>query len=74
MRMQGRPRTYRVAHPAHGTVELEAVDMLQAVCGAAKKWGVPWTGIARECDIQRAVELPKGMSTGKKRGEEEEMK
>ncbi|MBQ8851247.1 MAG: hypothetical protein IJZ66_02225 [Oscillibacter sp.] len=44
---------YTVKHPEYGVVEVEASERLYAVSAAAKKWGVPWTHIARECWCER---------------------
>lgn len=44
---------YRVTHPEHGTVEVPAEDRLHAVYAAGRAWGVPWTSMARECEIER---------------------
>lgn len=44
---------YRVTHPEHGTVETPAEDRLHAVCAAGKAWDVPWTSVARACEIER---------------------
>ena len=39
-----------VKHPTYGEYEaLNVKDKLQAVQGAAKKWGMQWSTIAREC-------------------------
>ena len=32
---------YRVEHPEHGEVQVEAIDRLRAISGAARIWGVP---------------------------------
>lgn len=47
---------WRVSHPAHGTAEVEAVDRLRAITGAAGMWRVPWTTIARECAAEKVME------------------
>ncbi len=44
---------YRVTHPDLGTAEVTGADKLHAIHAAAKKWGVPWTGIARACTYER---------------------
>lgn len=44
---------YRVEHPEHGEVQVEAIDRLRAISGAARIWGVPWTSVARECTCER---------------------
>lgn len=43
---------YRVTHPEHETVVAPAEGRLHAVQAAAKKWGVPWTSVARACDFE----------------------
>lgn len=44
---------YRVKHPERGEIEVKARDRLHAACEAGKAWGVPWTGIARECTYEK---------------------
>lgn len=44
---------YRVTHLKYGTVEVPAEDRLHAVYAAGRAWGVPWTSMARECEIER---------------------
>lgn len=51
---------YRVEHPEHGEVQVEAIDRLRAISGAARIWGVPWTSIARECACERLGEVTVG--------------
>lgn len=50
---------YTVKHPEYGTVEVEASERLYAVSEAAKKWGVPWTHIARECWCEQGAAVRK---------------
>jgi len=46
---------WKVYHPYYGAIFLPAVNRLQALTQAAKMWGVRWTQIARECEIERMV-------------------
>lgn len=50
---------YKVKHPEYGTVEVVASERLYAVIEAAKKWGVPWTHIARECWCEQGAAVGK---------------
>ena len=59
---------YRVKHPVHGEIEVEAVDRLRAVAAAGRAWGVPWTTIARECTCERLGPAPAPAPTKKKAG------
>ena len=64
---------YRVRHPEHGETEVTAEDRLHAITGAAKSWGVRWTGIARGCECERLgpaakkVDRPAARKKGAKR-------
>ncbi len=52
--MKGRRRdVWRVQHPQHGSVEVEAEDKLRACQLAAEIWDVRWTQIAKDCDYLR---------------------
>lgn len=44
---------WTVSHPKHGAESVVGADKLAAVTAAAKKWRVPWTSIARECDFDK---------------------
>lgn len=44
-------KLWRVIHPAHGAVEVEAHQRYDAVVSAAKEWGLRWTTIARDCRV-----------------------
>jgi len=44
---------WKITHPKHGATKATGPDKLSAVIAAAKKWRVPWTSIARECDFER---------------------
>lgn len=43
-------KPYLVRHPAHGEITVNGRRKYDAVIAAAKKWGVPWSKIARECE------------------------
>ncbi len=66
---------WRVSHPEHEAVIVEAVDRLRAVIAAAQSWGVRWTTVARECEAERAespsaaaaVCAPPSVQVGKRR-------
>lgn len=45
-------KKYRVTHPALGESVVAAEDKLRAVSAAAKRWGVAWTSIARQCEFE----------------------
>lgn len=45
-------KKYRVTHPALGESVVAAEDKLRAVSAAAKRWGVAWTRIARQCEFE----------------------
>ena len=47
----GQVYLYQVTHPEYGTIEALAEDRLHAIYAAGKAWGVPWTGIARACEV-----------------------
>ena len=59
--MKGQLYHYRVKHPEYGEADVTAEDRLQAVCAAAKEWGVPWTAVARACTFERLepIQVPK---------------
>ena len=45
-------KKYRVTHPDLGESVVDAADKLGAVTKAAKRWGVAWTSIARQCEFE----------------------
>lgn len=45
-------KKYRVTHPTLGESVVAAEDKLRAVSAAAKRWGVAWTNIARQCEFE----------------------
>lgn len=45
-------KKYKVTHPALGESVVAAEDKLRAVSAAAKRWGVAWTSIARQCEFE----------------------
>lgn len=66
-------RLWRVIHPAHGAVEVEAHQRYDAVVEAAKEWGLRWTTIARDCRVTELGPAPrkwKGAARGGKADEE----
>lgn len=51
---------YKVFHPKHGERKVEATSRYWAIVAAAREWGVSWTTIARECEVeQREKVLPR---------------
>lgn len=44
---------YKVSHPKHGELKVEATSRYWAIVAAAREWGVSWTTIARECEVTR---------------------
>ena len=45
-------KRYKVTHPVLGESVVAAEDKLRAVSAAAKRWGVAWTSIARQCEFE----------------------
>ena len=45
-------KKYRVTHPDLSEFVVDATDKLGAVSKAAKRWGVAWTSIARQCEFE----------------------
>ena len=43
-------KLYLVRHPVYGEITVNGRRKYDAVIAAAKKWGVRWTQIARECE------------------------
>lgn len=50
---------WRVSHPAHGEIEVEASERYFAVTKAAHDWGIRWSTIARECRVEQLGEAPR---------------
>lgn len=48
---------WRITHPEHGTTEEIGTVRYDVVILAAKKWRVPWTSIARECEFENLGEV-----------------
>lgn len=48
---------WRVTHPKHGSAEVVGAARYDAVIAAAKKWRVPWSSIARECEFEKLGEV-----------------
>ena len=44
---------WTVFHKTHGAADVTGADKRYAVIAAARLWGVPWTSIARECEVKR---------------------
>lgn len=63
----GQVYLYQVTHPEYGTIEALAEDRLHAIYAASKAWGVPWTGIARACEVERLGPAPAEKPTAPKR-------
>lgn len=51
-------KCYRVWHPVHGEVHIDAKNPYNALIGAAKDWGLRWTTIARDCIITELGAAP----------------
>ena len=47
-----------VKHPEHEEVRVTAPDRLNAIVGAARIWGVPWTSVGRECETKKIGPAP----------------
>lgn len=48
---------FRVSHPAHGEIEVEASGRYFAVTKAAHEWGLRWSTIARDCRVEEIGEV-----------------
>lgn len=44
-------KLYLVRHPKRGEITVNGHKKYEAVLAASKKWGVPWTRLARECEF-----------------------
>ncbi len=44
-------KLYLVRHPEHGTETVNGRTKYEAVLAVARKWGKPWTRIARESEF-----------------------
>ena len=49
---------YRVWHPVHGEVHVEAASRYWAVVEAARDWGLRWTTIAKNCTVTELGAVP----------------
>ncbi len=49
-RFAGTMKLYLVLHKEYGELTVNGVNKYEAVHAAARKWGVRWTAIARECE------------------------
>lgn len=47
----GTTKLYLVRHAEHGETTVNGVNKYDAVTAAARKWGVRWSAIARECEL-----------------------
>ena len=60
-RFAGTMKLYLVRHKESGELPVNGVNKYEAVHAAARKWGVRWTAIARECEyIVLAEDTPEG--------------
>lgn len=58
-RFAGTMKLYLVRHKEYGELTVNGVNKYEAVHAAARKWGVRWTAIARECEyIALAEDTP----------------
>lgn len=48
---RGTTKLYLVRHEEHGETTVNGVNKYDAVTAAARIWGVPWTSIARACEL-----------------------
>lgn len=48
---------FRVSHPVHGEIEVEASGRYFAVTKAACEWGLRWSTIARDCRVEELGEV-----------------
>ena len=49
---------FRVSHPVHGEIEVEASERYFAVTKAASEWGLRWSTIARDCIVMQLSSRP----------------
>lgn len=49
---------FRVSHPVHGEIEVEASERYFAVTAAAHEWGLRWSTIARDCKVEQLGDTP----------------
>lgn len=49
-RFAGTMKLYLVRHKEYGELTVNGVNKYEAVHAAARKWGVRWAAIARECE------------------------
>lgn len=61
-RFAGTMKLYLVRHKEYGELTVNGVNKYEAVHAAARKWGVRWTAIARECEyIYGCCGIPGGV-------------
>lgn len=49
-------KLYLVRHEKHGETTVNGENRYEAVIAAARKWGVAWSSIARECEFIQLAE------------------
>lgn len=49
-------KLYLVRHPEHGTETVNGHTKYEAVLALARKWKIPWSRLARECEFTVLVE------------------
>lgn len=55
-RASGNMKLYLVRHEKHGEITVNGRNRYEAVTAAARKWGVAWSSIARECEFIELTE------------------
>lgn len=55
-RVGGNMKLYLVRHAKHGETTVNGRNRYEAVTAAARKWGVAWSSIARECEFIELAE------------------
>lgn len=67
---------WRVSHPVHGEIEVEASDRYFAVTKAAHEWGLRWSTIARDCRTEKLGEASRKRQEkgGRKHGKADKKK
>ena len=54
---------FRVSHPVHGEIEVEASGRYFAVTKAACEWGLRWSTIARDCRVEELAPVKERIAT-----------
>lgn len=65
---------FRVSHPVHGEIEVEASERYFAVTAAAHEWGLRWSTIARDCKVEQLGEAPTKKKGGGRGGKADKKK